>query len=90
MGNFNYNEFMKNKDLSLAEKGMYLLLKSYCKEGENSCVVSASKEISVDAGTTAGVSLKIIKRLQEKGYVLKEQQFTDKGGKAPNKYTLLK
>ena len=25
MGNFNYNEFMKNKDLSLAEKGMYLL-----------------------------------------------------------------
>ena len=30
-------DFMKNSELTLTEKSLYLLLASYCKEGENFC-----------------------------------------------------
>lgn len=84
------DDFMKNSELTLTEKSLYLLLASYCKEGENFCSPSLKKDLVSTSGVTIKTLIGTIDKLIQKGYLVKEERTDALGGRLPNKYILLK
>lgn len=82
--------FMRSNELTLTEKATYLLLATYCKEGENFCSPSLKKDLVSTSGVTAKTLINTIDKLIQKGYLVKEERVDALGGRLPNRYTLLK
>jgi len=84
------NDFMRDNNLSMVEKSLYMILASYCKEGEKICSPSIRGDLVPVTGVTAKTIINTLDKLKDKGYIDKVEQVDTKGGRLPNKYILLK
>ncbi len=82
--------FLEDNTLNIKEKALYMILASYCKEGEDFCSPSIRQELSVSTGLVPRTIISMLRCLEEKGYIRVEKQTDLLGAILPNKYTLLK
>lgn len=83
-------DFLVDTTLTIKEKALYMILASYCKEGEDWCSPSLRQELTVATGLVPRTIISSLRDLEEKGYIKIEKQTDLLGGILPNKYTLLK
>lgn len=77
-------EWMNELDLSPVEKIAYALVYSFCKKGE--CFSGKNSYLQEWLGCTKKTAISTMAALEDKGYVLKEQQMVN--GKQTNVYTM--
>lgn len=83
------NDFIRSSELSLTEKGLYIILAGYCKEGEKYCSPSIRADLVKATGVTPKTIINTLKKLEEKGYIKIEEQVNISGGRLPNRYVFL-
>ncbi len=82
--------FLTDNKLNIKERTLYMILASYCQEGENWCCPSLRQELAVSTGLVPRTILVTLRVLEEKGYIKIEKQYDSLGALKPNKYILLK
>ena len=91
----NYNlivsiSFLTDNTLNIKEKSIYMILLSYCKEGNKWCNPSINTDLRISTGLAPKTIISSLKKLEEKGYILIEKQCNSLGKLLSNKYILLK
>lgn len=77
-------EWMNDLDLSPVEKIAYALVYSFCKKGE--CFSGKNSYLQEWLGCTKKTAITTMATLEEKGYIVKEQQMVN--GKTTNVYSM--
>ena len=67
-----YNSFMRNVELTLAEKSLYIYIIGF----GNSCFVS-QKTMMRDLGITKPTLRKVLRNLEEKGYIYIQHRYAE-------------
>ena len=73
-------EFLLDSTLNMKEKALYMILASYCKEGEDRCSPSLRQELSEATGLVPRTLISTLRCLEDKGYIKIEKQTDLLGG----------